>query len=182
MESTGNGAFTWKIEKFVKHSKYVYAKVLNYPNAEPASGMVMAHRIIIENHIGRLLDSDEVVHHLDGDTKNNNVDNLIVLSRSDHAKLHRLEHGRKFVELKCPWCEIIFHIPRNQSFLNKGYEFTACSRTCRGKISRSVQLNRETSKLKRTISENLVREYTYFRDNSEQTANNGMRRGHTSSI
>ena len=31
----------------------------------------------------------KIVHHIDGNTLNNNVDNLMYLSQSDHLKLHR---------------------------------------------------------------------------------------------
>jgi hypothetical protein len=46
------------------------------------------HRRVAEKILGRKLNTNEVVHHLDGDPKNNSLDNLIVLSRSKHASLH----------------------------------------------------------------------------------------------
>ena len=54
------------------------------------------HRVVAENILGRLLKAGEVVHHIDGDKRNNTPDNLMVLdSQSDHMKLHRRE--------KCFW-------------------------------------------------------------------------------
>jgi len=47
-----------------------------------------AHRVIAENILGRPLRKDEVVHHVDEDKSNNNLDNLWVMSLSDHASLH----------------------------------------------------------------------------------------------
>lgn len=53
-----------------------------------------AHRILAEEVIGRLLKKGEVVHHKDGNTRNNLVDNLEVLSsQAEHAKLH-CKNGR----------------------------------------------------------------------------------------
>lgn len=46
------------------------------------------HRNIAIQILGRKLNTNEVVHHLDLDPKNNNLENLIVLSRSKHAQLH----------------------------------------------------------------------------------------------
>lgn len=47
------------------------------------------HRIIVENLLGRKLSYNEVIHHLDGNSKNNSIDNLLLLSRSSHVSLHR---------------------------------------------------------------------------------------------
>lgn len=46
------------------------------------------HRIMAEQILGRKLKKGEVVHHIDENKLNNSFDNLIVLSRSDHTKLH----------------------------------------------------------------------------------------------
>ncbi len=46
------------------------------------------HRYIMEKVLGRSLSLDEHIHHIDGVTTNNDVDNLIVLSRSEHKKCH----------------------------------------------------------------------------------------------
>ena len=51
------------------------------------------HRWIMEQKLGRKLKRNEVVHHLDGDSKNNDIDNLSVMSLSDHSRSHRL--GKK---------------------------------------------------------------------------------------
>lgn len=53
------------------------------------------HRVVAEKKIGRLLASDEIVHHVDGDKQNNSPENLEVMSQNEHARLHMLEryHG-----------------------------------------------------------------------------------------
>jgi len=47
------------------------------------------HRIIAEKTLKRTLTEDENTHHLDGNKSNNKKENLIVLRRADHTRLHR---------------------------------------------------------------------------------------------
>jgi len=47
------------------------------------------HRFVMEKHLGRRLNSSEVVHHIDGDASNNDIDNLRLMNQSEHTKLHR---------------------------------------------------------------------------------------------
>lgn len=47
------------------------------------------HRYLVEKALGRKLNRDEVVHHIDGDRSNNALENLVVLSRGEHSKIHR---------------------------------------------------------------------------------------------
>lgn len=47
------------------------------------------HRAVAEAMLGRKLRSGEVVHHIDGDKKNNNPNNLMVFeSQAEHARHH----------------------------------------------------------------------------------------------
>lgn len=50
------------------------------------NGYVYEHISIAEDFLGRSLVEDEVVHHLDGDRANNRTSNLLVITRSEHAK------------------------------------------------------------------------------------------------
>ena len=65
----------WEIEKLIHKGDYMYALVPNHPNATK-NGYVLYHRIIMENHLGRLLNADEVVHHINKDKFDNRIENL----------------------------------------------------------------------------------------------------------
>lgn len=46
------------------------------------------HRLEVEKAIGRRLTSDEIVHHIDSNKKNNKIENLVILTRNEHARIH----------------------------------------------------------------------------------------------
>jgi len=58
-------------------------------------GYVREHRLIIENNVGRLLLKNEVVHHKDGNTLNNSLDNLELMTASEHSRFHVKDNVHK---------------------------------------------------------------------------------------
>lgn len=159
----------WKIEKTVKKGDYLYAVVKDHPRSSKY-WYVLYHRIIMENHIGRILNPNEVVHHIDGNKLNNNIENLQLLDSREHNKLHSASRGRKFVILKCPQCGCLFNRGFNSSFYFKKAKASFCSRKCSGLFNRRVQLYGLTHEMEIAISENLVKIFIkYADDNSEET-------------
>jgi hypothetical protein len=64
----------------------------------------LLHRTVAELRLGRTLKSTEEVHHIDGNHKNNSIDNLVVISKSEHAKIHarikQRDKNGKFIKNK----------------------------------------------------------------------------------
>lgn len=59
-----------------------------------SQGYVPQHRLVMEDCLGRYLAPSEVVHHLDGDTKHNDISNLELYdNQSTHAKEHYKERN-----------------------------------------------------------------------------------------
>lgn len=122
----------WDIKKFVSAGKYAYAVVPEHPKSDK-HGYVLAHRVIMENEIGRILTDDEQVHHIDGNGKNNSLENLQIIRKGIHQSMHakqRYPNGRKKIVLMCDWCGIEFERWANQSKEIKKYNHTFCSRKC----------------------------------------------------
>lgn len=67
--------------------RYVGVYAPNHP-AATKRGYVMEHRLVMEAHIGRYLTPDEIVHHLDGDTYRNTIDNLELTTKKKHFQNH----------------------------------------------------------------------------------------------
>jgi len=159
---------SWKAEKIVSKGDYNYALVTEHPNANK-HGYVLEHRLVVENHLGRLLSSTEIVHHINHDKKDNRIENLEVLNNIEHAKIHGSEQGKTYCHLKCPLCGIEFCRPRKDTFLVKGGTYTCCSARCRGKLSRKIQLGRETEIVEAAISENILNTFIVYKDDPEVT-------------
>lgn len=68
----------------------------NYANGK-GGGYCWMHRKIAEKILNRKLTFNEVVHHIDCDGQNNSLENLIVMSRSDHRKFHSLLTEQKTI-------------------------------------------------------------------------------------
>ena len=153
----------WKIEKIISKGSYSYCVVRKHPNATK-HGYVLHHRIVMENFLGRLLTSDEVVHHKNGNRKDNKIENLKLMHRKEHIHFHSNKRGRKYCLLRCPNCKSIFSRPQNKTFMVKGSRSTCCSRFCSGVFSSHIQRYGNTDRVKQAIQENLVKEFVFIEE------------------
>ena len=71
----------------IAKGKYILVDARNHPNADNR-GYVRLHRLILEMKLGRYLTDKEDGHHKDGNTFNNDPENLEVMTRSEHTSLH----------------------------------------------------------------------------------------------
>jgi len=49
---------------------------------------ILKHRKIMQEHLGRELSPSEHVHHIDKNPMNNGIENLLIISNSDHISIH----------------------------------------------------------------------------------------------
>lgn len=76
----------WKGGSYV-HRGYVLIWSPTHPNK--TRNYIYEHRLVMEKHLGRYLTKDEIVHHKNGITSDNKIENLVLTDRAGHRKLHK---------------------------------------------------------------------------------------------
>ena len=117
---------------------------MGYVRARIGGKTVLYHRYLMEQRLGRVLSKAEIVHHKNGDKKDNNISNLEIKNQPDHARDHALERLKKeWIELECSFCGNMFVAEgrRVRYKIKKGQIKHYCSRRCVGKSSMAASSN-----------------------------------------
>ena len=73
----------------VKHPGYKGGFITNgYRVISVKSRRIFEHRYIMEQHLGRILSNTELIHRINGNRLDNRIENLELVDRSQHKKMH----------------------------------------------------------------------------------------------
>lgn len=120
----------FEIVSICKGGGYRYCRTNPMHPKANDKGLYPLHRVLVENKLGRLLEPGEDVHHVNENKCDDSIENLAVLSKSEHTKLHRKTH---LVDTECGACGKAFQIKAHSYRLRtkrskSGLIF--CSRSC----------------------------------------------------
>ena len=96
-----------------------------YRHRQVNGRLIDEHRLVMEQHLGRRLGRFELVHHINGNKKDNRLTNLQVVTPKEHAQ----EHGQQKHPLTwvCAECGTEFTPPPTK----RGGLKQTCSKACR---------------------------------------------------
>ena len=115
---------------------YMYSYDPTHPLANKA-GKVYEHIYVMTNHLKRPLAENECVHHKDRNRANNDLQNLQLLTSSEHRRLHLIEdHGIIFYDVKCKRCDTVFETTNKSSRVY-------CSNSCASESSKKFEIAKE---------------------------------------
>ena len=92
---TGADNAAWRGGRQVRSDAYAYVLAGDHPTTR-RDGYIQEHVLVAEQAVGRLLLRTEVVHHRDGLTLHNSPENLQILPRAEHARLHNAGVPKQF--------------------------------------------------------------------------------------
>ena len=68
---------------------YILVYKPKHKYSKTKAGWIFEHRGIVEDYLKRALKQYEVVHHIDGNKKNNKIENLMIFqSQKEHIQFH----------------------------------------------------------------------------------------------
>lgn len=83
----GPNAKKWRGGRKINSNGYIEIYSPIHPYA--VNKYVLEHRLIMEKELGRYLEPKEVVHHINGDIKDNRIENLMLFENSStHTRYH----------------------------------------------------------------------------------------------
>jgi hypothetical protein len=79
----------WTGGRIIHSSGYIHVLKHEHPYAD-VNGYVKEHRLVVEKHLGRYLEEYEEVHHINGNKTDNRIENLELMTDSEHTTLHNM--------------------------------------------------------------------------------------------
>lgn len=101
----GSKNSSWKSDKKITNYGYIKIRSLEHPFKD-CDGFVFEHRLIAEQYllneensiiinVKKYLKPEYEVHHIDGNKLNNKLENLKVITKKEHVRLHSQERIKK---------------------------------------------------------------------------------------
>ena len=95
----GEKSYNWKGGKYIGGGGHIFVRI--YPDdffysMARNGGYALEHRLVMAKHLGRCLQITELVHHKNGITNDNRIENLELFSNTEHIRNHNKGYSDGF--------------------------------------------------------------------------------------
>lgn len=125
----------------MKNGPYILVKAPeDFPGKKYRGVYAYEHTVIWWLHTKIIPPAGYQIHHINEVKTDNRFENLELVYKSTHMKLHRAANRRPMTLLSCAYCNQPFQLETKnyKSSKKKGQQFFHCSRSCQVKNQRHV--------------------------------------------
>lgn len=140
----------------MKNGDYILVKApKDFPGKKYRGLYCYEHHLVYWNEFGVVPKDNEVIHHLDGNKHNNDINNLKLVTRAKHSASHSFKQDKVYSRFRCPGCGRIFtRLKRIAHSVHGKANVCCCSRPCIGKYTALSKEDKE-----KAIQNNFIEDF-----------------------
>lgn len=131
----------------------------DYPGKKYRDRYCFEHYLVWWKSNHYLPSRHEVIHHINKNTYDNRIENLMLMNKTEHNYFHGKQQICSMVILQCPHCGVIFERRRSKTWLAGNKILSFCSQKCSGYFFIKENRNMTEENLRKVQKQNIISQY-----------------------